>query len=198
MKAFGKGKEISAVNDDTIVGLFMARNEQAIVEAKAKYGSFCRRIAQNVLGNAEDAEECFSDVLLILWNNIPPEQPRSLKAYVTGITRRQAIKRLRDRNTQSRSGSIVSKPLDELEECLPSSEDVEKQVEANVLTKLIDDWLSLLSNDDRVLFLRRYWYEDSISELAEKLHESPGRVTKRLFRLRKKLGKYLENEGFSV
>ncbi len=186
------------MNDDTIVGLFMARNEQAIVEAKAKYGSFCRRIAQNVLGNAEDAEECFSDVLLILWNNIPPEQPRSLKAYVTGITRRQAIKRLRDRNTQSRSGSIVSKPLDELEECLPSSEDVEKQVEANVLTKLIDDWLSLLSDDDRVLFLRRYWYEDSISELAEKLHESPGRVTKRLFRLRKKLGKYLENEGFSV
>ena len=186
------------MNDDTIVGLFMARNEQAIVEAKTKYGSFCRRIAQNVLGNAEDSEECLSDVLLILWNNIPPEQPRSLKAYIGSITKRQALKRLRTRDSLSRCGAIISKPLDELEECLPSSEDVEKQAEANVLTMLIDNWLGLLSEDDRVLFLRRYWFEDSISELAEKLHESPGKVAKRLFRLRKKLGKYLENEGFSV
>lgn len=186
------------MNDDAIIGLFLARNEQAIAEAKTKYESVCRRTAQYILGDAEDSEECASDVLLILWNNIPPENPRSLKAYIIGITKRSALKKLRDSRSEVRSGLPFTVSVDELSECIPSREDTEGNFEAKELTELLNRWLGALKTDDRMLFLRRYWFDDSVKELAEKLGESPKATAQRLYVLRKKLRKFLEREGFSI
>lgn len=183
------------MDDASIIELFMARDEHAIAEVRAKYGALCRGVAQSVLGDPEDAEEVLSDVLLTLWNNIPPEKPASLKAYAMVITRRRALKALRDSGTKKRGGGIASEPLDELSEILPSPESVESSVEANELKTLINSWLGSLLPEDRALFLRRYWYEDTVSELAQKLGASPQRTAKRLGTLRKKLRSYLEREG---
>ncbi len=183
------------MDDASIIELFIARDERAIAEVGAKYGALCRGVAQSVLGDPGDAEEVFSDVLLTLWNNIPPEKPDSLKAYAMAITRRRALKALRDGSTKKRGGGIASEPLDELSEILPSRESVESSVEANELKTLINRWLGSLNKEDRALFLRRYWYEDTVSELAQKLGCTPQRTAKRLGTLRRKLRTYLEREG---
>ena len=186
------------MNDDVIIGLFLARNEQAIAEVKLKYGSVCRKTAQYILGDAEDSEECASDVLMILWNNIPPEKPRSLKAYIIGITKRSALKKLRASRTEIRSGLPFTVSVDELSECIPSREDTEGKVEAKELSELLNRWLGTLKTEDRMLFLRRYWFDDSVKELSGKLGESPKATAQRLYVLRRKLRKFLEREGFSI
>ena len=186
------------MNDREIIALFLERNEQAIAETKAKYGSLCRAVARNMLRSAEDAEEGVSDVLLILWNNIPPEQPRSLKAYIAAVTKRCALSLLEKKSAAKRGGAAETGSLDELADCLPSKENVEHKADAKELARLINEWLGLLPAEDRVLFIRRYRFEDGIAELAEGRGEAAQKTVKRLFALRKKLKRFLEKEGFWV
>ena len=186
------------MNDGAILELFIFRDERAIEATEKKYGPLCRAIALNVLGDPEDAEECLSDALLILWNNVPKERPRSLKAYLIGVTKKRALLMLRSMSTEKRGGGISSESLDELAECIPSNENVEERVETRALTGLINDWLRSLGDEDRALFIRRYWFEDTVAELAAKSRKPYKRIAHRLSALRKKLKNHLEREGFLI
>ena len=186
------------MHDDAIIRLFLSRDERAITEVKTEYGAACERAARNILGDASAAEEAVSDMLLALWRSIPPEKPRSLKAYALGITKRCALRSYRDRNAKKRGGSFSAESLSELERCLPSGENVENRADAKRLSAILNDWLGQLEASDRALFLKRYWFEESVSELAKTAGQPPMWVSSKLHSLRKKLKDQLEKEGFYV
>ncbi len=180
------------MNDSQIVGLYLKRNENAIRETEKKYGRLCRRIAHNLLGNSEDAEECENDTYLGVWNSIPPELPRSLAAYVCRIARNLALKRLEYKSAEKRSAeALVS--LEELEELFPQG--ANDELDDGVLTRAIEDFLRGEKEDARNVFMRKYWFFDSISDIAEAYSFSESKVKSMLFNTRKRLKDYLIKEG---
>ena len=182
------------MEDERIIELFNARDEAAIREAQAKYGAYCSAIAMNLLGVREDAEECVSDAWHAAWNSIPPERPRSLRAFLGRITRNISISRWRREHAQKRfDGMDVL--LSELDECVPGPFDVERELESRALTELIERWLSTLDARERALFVRRYWYGDRVDELAARWGRTPNGTAQRLRRLRAGLRRALEKEG---
>ena len=183
------------MEDSEIIRLFFERSEQAIRELDRKYGPAVRKTAANILDDRLDAEECANDAYLRVWNSIPPHAPDSLAGYVCRIARNLAVNRYHADRAQKRSGGYAL-ILDEMEECIPSSADVETEVEAKALGESINRFLSSLRPEDCFLFVRRYWYADSVSELAEMTNSSAGRISVRLFRIRSKLRKTLTKEGF--
>lgn len=185
------------MEDKKIIELYFARNEKAIFESQQKYGSFCRAIAWNLLSNREDSEECVNDTMHAAWNAIPPTRPDSLRAFLGGITRKLALMVFRKRTAKKRDSGI-SQSLDELLEIVPSGQDVEKNVEMKELSECINSWLGELPQLDRVLFVRRYWFGDAVSDLAEKADMTPNRLSQKLFSLRKKLKTFLEKEGVNL
>ena len=183
------------MDDGAIIALYWSRDEGAITETQNKYGAYCRTIAMNILGSAEDAEECVSDTLHSAWNAIPPQRPGSLSAFLGRIVRNLSISRWRRERAQKRySGLEVM--LSELEECLPSPNRVEDTVEGQELTGCIECWLDSLGREDRVVFLRRYWYGDEVQALARAHGVGPNQMSKRLLRLRESLKRELEREGY--
>ncbi len=185
------------MEDSTIIGLFFERSEQAIEELDRKYGPAVRKTAANILNDRLDAEECVNDTWLRVWNSIPPHVPNPLAAYVCRIARNLAINRYHA-NHAGKRGDGYDLILDEMQECIPSGMDVETEYEAKELGAAIDRFLSSLNEKDRFLFVRRYWYADSVTDLAGMTHGSANRVSVRLFRLREKLRKTLVKEGFSA
>ena len=182
------------MEDERIIELFNARDEAAIHEAQVKYGAYCSGIAINLLGVREDAEECVSDAWHAAWNSIPPERPRSLRAFLGRITRNISISRWRREHAQKRfDGMDVL--LSELDECVPGPFDVERELESRALTELIERWLSTLDARERALFVRRYWYGEGVAELARECGCSPAQLTQRLYRLRQRLRKQIESVG---
>ena len=163
-------------------------------ELIAKYGKLLRRIAWNILGNALDAEECANDTYLSVWNAIPPEQPRSLAAFCCAIARNNALSRYQWDNAQKRN-SHYDIALDELGESIPALGNAESETEARELTDGINRFLAAQRKEDRYLFVRRYYFADSVAELAAQTGKSPHSVSVRLFRIREKLQKYLRKEG---
>ena len=182
------------MEDRRIVALYHRRDETAIRETERKYGSFCRAIAMNLLGSREDAEECVNDTWHTAWTRMPPEMPRSLKAYLGCITRNLSISRFRAAKAQKRYNGLELM-LSELEECVPAGVSVEKAVEQKELGVYISDWLESLPAEDRILFIRRYWYGDSLQELAEERNCAPNRMARRMMRLRGELRSCLEAKG---
>ena len=182
------------MQDDELILLYRRRDERAIAATREKYGALMFRIAKNILKNNEDAEEAVSDALLKAWDRIPPEEPKSLRAYLASITKHGALDDHR-RNTAIKRGPVRFEPLDELNECIPSAANVEKSIEAAELSAEISLWLRSLRQEDRALFVRRYWHGDSVNELARTLGIHPRRLAKRLCILRARLKKHLENEG---
>lgn len=185
------------MEDSRIVALYHARNERAIGETAKKYGGFCHRIALNLLNIPEDADECVNDTYHAAWLNMPPDLPRSLKAYLGRIVRNLSISRYRAAHAQKRFDGVALQ-LSELEDCLPSPHTMERQLERLELSQLINDWLDQLSPDDRALFVRRYWYGDAVNALAQSSSQSPNQLSQRLLRLRKKLKAVLESEGVTL
>ncbi len=185
------------MEDEQIIELFRRRDQRAIQQAEAKYGSYCRKIAMNVLSSREDAEECVNDTWLRVWNAIPPEHPRAFCAWVGKITLRLALNRREKDQAQKRYAGL-EELLSELEDCIPSEESVERQLAANELTRVINQWLGTLSREDRVLFVRRYWYGDAVKKLAQACGVSPGKMAKRLYVLRGKLKAALAKEDIVV
>lgn len=185
------------MDDRKIIDLFHARSEQAIAELAGKYGSVCRRVAGNILNNPHDAEECVNDAYLGAWNTIPPQNPNPLLTYICRIVRNLAIAKYHS-NTAQRRNSYYDAALDELEECLASPETVEGVLTAKELSAALDRFLDTLDKENRVIFVRRYWYSDSISEIAERVHMSRNNVSVHLSRTREKLRKYLKKEGYIV
>ena len=182
------------MEDLKIIELFYKRSEQAIIELSNKYGTICRKVANNILNNRQDTEECLNDAYLGAWNTIPPQNPNPLLTYICRIVRNLAIKRYHT-NTAAKRNSIYDIALDELENCFPSSATVENEWESRETVESIDRFLASLDRDSRVMFVQRYWYSSSITELAELFHTSKHNVSVRLSRIRAKLRKHLIKEG---
>lgn len=185
------------MEDAAIVALYWQRNEAAITETDRKYGRYCRRIAQNILASAEDAEECVSDTWLSAWNTMPPQRPSSLPPFLGRIVRNFSLSRWRRTHAQKRGGGLDAL-LSELEDCLPAPGSVADTVETRALTGCIEGWLEGLPKPDRLLFLRRYWYGEPVNALAAQRGETPNRTAKRLLALRRGLKKILEGEGAAL
>lgn len=186
------------MEQNAIIELFRRRDERAIEECSKSYGKLLHRVAYNVVGSNEDAEECVQDALHKLWEGFPREQVGSLKAYLVTLTRNTAIQRLRASASEKRGGGEYSIALSELEGCIPSPSSVEAEVEARAMARAIDRWLTELPAEDRVLFVRRYRIGDSIADLAEASGMRPNAVSKRLYTLREKLRKHLRKENYIV
>lgn len=182
------------MEDQAIIALFFERSEQGIAALISKYGKAVQRITGNILADPQDAEECANDTYLGVWNSIPPNRPRSLGAYCCGIARNKALTRYQA-NTAKKRNSHFDAALEELEETIPSLASVESDMEARELSACINAFLSGLSYDDRYLFIRRYYFGDSVSGLASQLGKTPHRLSVRLFRIRDNLKKYLRKEG---
>lgn len=185
------------MEDSAIIELYWARDEAAITHTDRKFGPFCRRLAFNILSDREDSEECVNDTWHRAWDTMPPQRPDSLRAYLGRIVRNLSISRLRQRTAQKRGGGLDIM-LSELEDCLPSSVGVEQTLEARELSEQINRWLRSLPQDDRVLFIRRYWYGETVNELAREWDLLPNQLAKRMLRLRLSLKTHLEREGVRI
>ena len=186
------------MDDSRIIGLFNARNETAIYEIEKKYQSYCLSIANNILNDREDAAECVNDVFFGAWNSIPPHAPVNLAAYLGKITRNLALKKWRERSAAKRGGGNVSVSLEELEECVPSGHPVEEYAEIKELTGMIDSFLAALPETERRVFLRRYWYFDSIDDICGRFGFGKSKVKMMLKRTRDRLRATLEKEGVDI
>ena len=185
------------MDDSAIVALYWQRAEAAITETAAKYGGLCHSIAMSILSSYEDAEECVSDTWARAWDSIPPPKPQSLRAYLGRITRNLSITRFRKNHAQKRfSGD--EQLLSELEECVPTPQNVERAVETQDLSALLSRWLDALPPDDRSLFIRRYWYGDNVALLAQLWGRPAVYISQRQLRLRRRLKSQLEKEGVSL
>ena len=182
------------MEDNRIIELFFQRDESALTETANKYGSFCLRIAMNVVSVREDAEECVNDTYHTAWNQIPPTRPDSFKAFLGRIVRNFAISKYRALHAKKRFNGLEVM-LSELGDCVPAAENVEQELEAKELSEYINFWLLGLKTEDRVLFVRRYWYGEEIRELAKKYGVSGTQMTQRMLRLRRKLKAFLTEKG---
>lgn len=185
------------MEDQAIIQLFFERSEQAISELSKKYGRLCCKVASNILHNSLDAEECVNDTYLGVWNSVPPQQPNPLLTYVCSITRNLALKKYHAA-TAAKRNSHYDVALEELESCLSIPDTAESALSAGELTELLNRFLGALDQENRVIFLRRYWYADSISAIAIRLRMSENQVSVRLHRTRKKLQAHLTKEGVLV
>lgn len=181
------------MSDQEIIALFWERSEDAIRLAEEAYGPLCRTIARNVLKDEEDVAECVNDVWHSLWNAIPPERPVCLRAYIARITRNLALKHINKQNAAKRQAVTVS--FEELGECVPANMTVEDAVAGRELSRLLDAFLDTLDTESRNLFLRRYYFFDSVSALAKMFGYSQSKVKTKLFRIRKQLKDYLAKEA---
>jgi len=184
------------MEDREIIALFQRRDEEAVTAAARKYGGLCQTVARNLLG-PEDAEECVSDTWFTAWQRIPPAEPTSLGAFLGRITRTLAISRFRSLHAQKR-GLGLTLLLSELEDCLPDPRTLEETVETRTLARLLSDWLRSLPREDRVFFLRRYWYGAAVKELAGEAGCTENQMAQRMRRLRQALRKALEQEGIAI
>ncbi|MCM1145740.1 MAG: sigma-70 family RNA polymerase sigma factor [Blautia sp.] len=181
------------MNDNDIVQLFLERSQQAITELSQKYGRLCFHIAFNILQCKEDAEECENDTYLKTWNSIPPDNPICLRAYVSRIVRNLALSKYRYNHRQMRD-SHLQVYLSELQDCIPTSQDVETSADDTV-NSAIRAFLLTQDLTVRALFIQRYFYMESISDLSKKSGLKESAVSTKLNRTRLKLKQYLEREG---
>lgn len=185
------------MEDDRIVELLWARSEQAIEELSTKYQRLCMQIARGVLNNEQDAEECVNDAYLAVWNTVPPQRPDPLRAYVCRITKNLALAGYR-RNSAKKRNSQYDLALDELLEVVGQTESVEEASDARELADALNAFLGRLAYRDRCLFVRRYWFSESVAELASTFGMRAHAVSVRLFRIREKLKKHLHQRGISI
>lgn len=183
------------MEDKQIVALYWAREDSAIRETAVKYGSYCHSIAYNVLQNQQDAQECVNDTYLDAWNTMPPNRPCVLATFLGKITRRISIDRWRIRSAQKRGGDEITLALDELEECVSGSDDVELQLQRKELMEAVRRFLDCLPETERRIFLLRYWYLESIPSIAKQHGFTRSKVASMLHRVRIKLREHLEKEG---
>ena len=186
------------MDDSAIVDLYLIRDETAISQTSQKYGNGLRSIAGNVLADAETAKECENDAYLQTWNLIPPNEPRSyLFAFVGKIVRHLAIDRLRHESRQKRS-ALYCELSDEMLECIPGSADVAGEFDAKELSECINAFLDSCTEEQRNIFVRRYWYFDSVTEICQRYSLPQSKVKTTLFRLREKLKTHLTDGGFTL
>jgi RNA polymerase sigma-70 factor (ECF subfamily) len=185
------------MQDEKIIELFFERDEKALNETEAKYGNFCRTVASNILSMREDREECLNDLLLALWNNIPPERPRNLKAYIAKIVRNLALKKTRSENVWRRCKSF-SEIGEEFIASIPDTYDLIAQFESDRAGEILNELLESLPEHERDVFVLRYYFGENVAYVAADMGFSEGKVKSILFRTRKKFAQALQKEGILV
>ena len=183
------------MEDEQIVELYWQRSDRAIAETSQKYGRYCRTIARHICGTDEDAEECVNDTWFRAWNLMPDQRPTVLSAFLGRITRSLSIDRLKAKNSRKRGGGEAALALDELAECVPGGTNPERALEEKELEAAIGTFVSRLPDYEKTVFILRYWHLSPIAEIAEKLGFSQGKIKSSLFRTRRKLRSYLQEEG---
>lgn len=184
------------MNDKDIIELYFARNEDAIAETAKKYSAYCKAVAENILKNPPDEEECLNDTWLSAWNSIPPEKPNVLKAYLGRITRNLSLNMLRRRKADKRSG--FCEVLGELTESVPDGgHSVENALDGKELAAAINDFLKTLSQRELYFFMRRYWYCDSLDKISAQSGVPKSKISSELFRIRARLKKHLLKEKYT-
>jgi len=186
------------MDDAKIVQLYLNRDEHAIPITANKYGNYCTTIAKNILGNHEDAEECVNDTYLNTWNSIPPHRPKILSTFLGKIVRNLAFNRYKYNTANKRGGGEIALVLDELADYVSGKDNVEQAYEHKELVAVINDFLGTLPAEKRKIFVRRYWYTDSITNIAAHYGMSNSAVSMMLNRLRTKLHTYLEERGYEI
>ncbi|MCI8809259.1 MAG: sigma-70 family RNA polymerase sigma factor [Oscillibacter sp.] len=186
------------MDDNGIIQLYWDRNEQAITITSDKYGHYCKAIARNILNSEEDAEECVNDTYLNAWNSMPTHWPEQLATFLGKITRNLSFNKYKHNHTEKRGGGEMALILDELTDCVSDADDVEQIIDHQELTKAINLFVRSLSANKRNIFVRRYWYADSVSEIAKDYGMLQGTASKTLDRTRKQLKVYLTERGFEL
>ena len=197
MKADKCGEMIRNLEDEKIIELYWARHESAIDETDKKYRTFCMYISRNILNNISDSEECINDTWLAAWNTIPPERPVHLSAFLGKIVKNLSLKKFRYNNSEKRRKEVTVS-IEEISESAVSISDTESRTDSGELAYIISEFLRGQSQEKRVMFLRRYWFFDSYSQISELMGVSEESVRVSLMRLRKKLKKYLEERGITA
>lgn len=182
------------MEDAKIIDLFFERSEIAIVELEEKYGGVCYKLSYQILNNKLDAEECVNDSYLGVWNAIPPQRPNPLLTFLCKIVRNLSIKRYHA-NTAIKRNSLYNVVLNEVDRDVVAPDTVEGEVEAKALARLIETFLDSLTVENRVIFMRRYWFSDSYEEISQRVGITEKTVSVRLTRLRKQLKEQLQKEG---
>jgi len=184
------------MEDAKIVQLYLQRDEEAIRFTAEKYGTRLQTVAERILDDRSSAEECVNDTYLAAWKSIPPHTPENyLFAFLARITRNAALDRLREGSRQKRSAQLVELTA-EMAQCIPAAESVEGELDAKVLGGHISAFLRKQPEIRRNIFLRRYWYMDSVAEIAERFRLRESNVKSILMRTRNALRKYLEKEDY--
>ncbi|MCR5651775.1 MAG: sigma-70 family RNA polymerase sigma factor [Lachnospiraceae bacterium] len=185
------------MQDKEIVDLYWARSEEAVSETDKAYGRYCRKIAFNIVANDEDTEECVNDTWLSAWNSMPEERPDLLGPYLAAIVRNHALTLYRKIHSKKRGAGQTALALDELLEVAGSSS-TEDMVDMSLLSGHINSFLAGLDKNDRIIFVRRYFYVDPLSSIADAMEMSESAVKSLLFRLRQKMKTYLLKEGYEL
>ena len=194
------------MTDEQLIELYWNRSEDAIIETDIQYGRLCRDLSSNILNDALDEEECINDSYLSVWNSIPPKRPKIFCAFLCKIVRNISLSRLREKTAMKRDYR-QTESLDELEYCFKSSDtrqkssdtrQIEEKLSANELATHIDSFLESVSGEKRVIFVKRYFFEESIQDIAKQTGKSQGNIKTILFRLRKQLKDQLVKEGVVV
>ena len=184
------------IEDEKIIDLFFNRSEKAIQELDIKYGKVCHKLSYNILNNKQDAEECVNDAYLGAWNAIPPARPNPLLSYIMKIVRNISLK-IYGRKEAAKRSSHYTIALEEIEACIADQKTVEDEIEAKELARIIEAFLDTLTTENRVIFMRRYWFSDSYKDIAEFVGLSEKNISVRLTRIREKMKQYLiEREVF--
>lgn len=179
------------MDDSAILDMFFARDESAIGETQKKYENYLYTVAANILHSSEDAEECVNDTYYKAWETIPPKRPTFFKGFLAKITRSRSLDKYRANNAKKRGGNRVELLLSELEEAIPAAADVHAEYEKNLTADKINEFLRGLPKETRFIFMRRYWYADSVAAIAKGCRASEGKIKSSLFRTRLKLREYL-------
>lgn len=186
------------MNDREIVALFLERDESALKAVSEKYKSYCAKIAANILGSYDEAEDCVNDALMRAWESIPPHKPAMLSTFLGKLTRNIAINMRRQSQAQKRGSGEAELVFEELSELIPSGGSVEREFDLKELTRAVNDFLYTLPEQPRSIFICRYWYCDSIRDIAAEFGVSKNKVYVTLTRTRKKLCEYLRKEGYEL
>ncbi len=186
------------MEDEKIVELYLCRNESAIGKTKEKYGSRLAQLSLSIVGDFHTAQECENDTYMKAWQSIPPHEPREyFYSFLAKITRNLSLNFCRSRDRLKRKAHICELST-EMEQCIPSPDDVECRIDDSIFKEAINGFLATLSEEKRNVFLRRYWYLDSVSDICKRYAFSKSKVESILFRCRNKLREYLEKEGHTL
>ncbi len=186
------------MDDKEIIQMFRERDESALAAMSKKYGSYCFFIARNILGNQEDAEECINDAYLNLWNSIPPAEPEVLSVYLGKIVRNLSFNLYKKKTAKKRGCGQIPAVLDELSELISDASTTESKWNEKLLIESINEFLAMLPEKKRTIFVLRYWYSCSIKEIAKKIGMADNTVAVQLKRLRVKLHNYLKERDFEL